>query len=322
MTSVISDYFKTLSERFGAGWNRFWYTPSDPATLALLRIGTGLMALYFVSSYSFDIVRLFGPQGMLPIETVTELRGDERGGFSYLNYFRLAPELYAVHAVGLAILVLFTLGLFTRITSVLALIVVLSYIHRGPVLTGIFEPILTMVMFYLCLGPCGAALSLDAWRAKKQTGDDISPPTFGATVSQRLVQVHLSVVYFMMAIGKIAELNDTWWLGEAVWWLMARPESRVIDLTGVLYNHPYLINAWTHGIVLFELTFAVLIWNRLARPLLLGIAVPMWIALALITGHTAFCMMMLVANLAFVEPAVMRAALARITGREAAPQAA
>ena len=38
MTSAISDYFKTLSDRFGNAWNRFWFTPSDPITLAVLLV--------------------------------------------------------------------------------------------------------------------------------------------------------------------------------------------------------------------------------------------------------------------------------------------
>jgi hypothetical protein len=63
--------------------------------------------------------------------------------------------------------------------------------------------------------------------------------------------------------------------------------------------------------VLFELGFALLIWNRAARPLLLALAVPMWLSLALVSGLTAFCAMMLVANLAFFAPSFLRSILGR-----------
>ena len=311
MGSAIRDYFTMLSDRFGGGWNRFWFTPSDPFSLAVLRIAAGLMAMWFLLSYSFDLQRLFGAEAMLPVELIDQL-GGERFGFSYLDYLHSAGELYALHAIGLAVVALFTLGLFARVTSVLTLVVVLSYIHRAPVLTGLFEPILTLVLFYLCLGPSGAVLSLDDLRRRSRAAEsNEAPHSWGATVATRLVQVHLSVIYFMMAFGKLAEPGDTWWLGDAAWWLMARPESRVIDLTGVLYDHSYLINAWSHAIVLFELIFSLLIWNRMARPLLLALAAPMWISLALISGQTAFCAMMLIANLAYVSPAVLRGALQR-----------
>ena len=42
-----------------------------------------------------------------------------------------------------------------------------------------------------------------------------------------------------------------------MWWLIARPESRLVDLTW-LYPTPKLIDLWTHAIVLFELGFPVL----------------------------------------------------------------
>ena len=87
--------------------------------------------------------------------------------------------------------------------------------------------------------------------------------------------------------------------------LIAKPESRAVDLTG-LAGAPYIINVWTLAIVLFELCFAFLIWNRLARPLLLGLALPIWIGTALLTGMTSWALMMLVANLAFASPTFLR----------------
>jgi hypothetical protein len=107
-----------------------------------------------------DLVRFFGAGGWLPVETMTEI---ERGGnaFSYLNYLSSPAELWTAHILGFVALVLFTVGLLTRVTSILALIVVLAYVHRAPVLMSQVEPVLTMILFYLCLGPSGAYLSVD-----------------------------------------------------------------------------------------------------------------------------------------------------------------
>ena len=95
-----------------------------------------------------------------------------------------------------------------------------------------------------------------------------------------------------------------------MWGLIAKPESRMFDLYG-LANHIYIINIWTFTIVAFELCFALLIWNRLARPLLLGLAVPIWIGTAILTGMTSWALIMLVANLAFVSPESLRNCLDR-----------
>jgi hypothetical protein len=99
-------------------------------------------------------------------------------------------------------------------------------------------------------------------------------------------------------------VDQPWWSGIAVWQLMGRPESRLVDLTGWFDGDDvgprlYALNLWTHAIVAFELAFGLLIWNRAARPLLLGLSVLMWSSLALILGDPAFCAIMLIAGLAF-----------------------
>jgi hypothetical protein len=115
------------------------------------------------------------------------------------------------------------------------------------------------------------------------------------------MQVHLAAFYLFMGLSKLA--GETWWAGEAVWWLLARTESRWIDLTG-LGSAMLLVNGWTHALVWFELAFGVLIWVRLARPILLGISLLAWGSLALITGMIDFCAMMLIANLCFLPAAL------------------
>jgi hypothetical protein len=86
-----------------------------------------------------------------------------------------------------------------------------------------------------------------------------------------------------------------------MWWLIARSDSRLVDLTW-LASHPYLINGWTQGVVILEIAFGLLIWNRFARPLLLAASVIHWILIGLVTGLLSFTAAMLVANLAFVAP--------------------
>jgi len=315
MISAILEYLADLAARFGKGWNNFWFQPSDPYALGLMRLLAGCVALYVVGSYSFDLLTFFGPSGILPVDLVQDLRDPNEMRFSYLNYFVQPGELYAVHAIGLAVVALFTVGLWTRVTSVLAWLVVLSYIQRAPVLTAQVEQVLVFVMFYLCLGPAGKAFSVDACLAQRKasavgTTYDSTGRYFSATIATRLIQIHVAVVYLMMGISKLAGVEEvpelTWWRGDAVWWLMVRPDTCLVDLSGIFAGHSYLINAWTHAIVLFELSFAVLIWNRTARPLLLALAIPMWLSLALITGLAPFALIMLIANLAFFSPEFLR----------------
>lgn len=340
--AAMREYLAELTESFGDGWNRFWFAPSDPATLSLLRIGAGLIALYVVLTYTPDLNEFFGSTGIVSAESLANLEQATRDGqrqlishqvreampreyaFSYFSYVHSSGMLYAVHFGGVAVLLLFTAGLLTRVTSVLALLVVLSYIHRGPLLTGHVEHVLAFVMFYLCLGPAGAEWSIDrALRVRRAAvqpvqlapapaagplGPNGTPLSSAATVSIRLIQVHLALLYALMAIGKLS--SEVWWDGLAVWWILARPEARLVDLTW-LHRFPMFVYLWTHAIVAYQAAFPVLIWNRLARPLLLALGIVVWGSLAPITGLIPFSLMMIVASLAFVPSEVVRGCLPR-----------
>lgn len=316
---AVSNYLHRLSESLSAGWNRFWFTPSDVISAGVLRILSGLLAFYYVLSYSGDLVRWFGPAGLLPARIVrqpeflgpTLLDGaslrEASFHLSYLSWIHDPWLLWIVHGLGLVVVALFTVGLFSRITNVLAVVVTLAYVHRAPMITGPLEPVLTMLLIYLCFAPTGACLSLDAWLRKRKEGaasaTDVPSPSWTTTISLRLIQLHLAGLVLVMGLSKLA--GETWWMGDAVWWLIAHTESRLIDLT-FLSGAPLVINAWTHGIVLFELVFPLLIWNRLARPLLLAGAVLVWVPLALVTGWLPFFAGLLVAATAFVPASSLR----------------
>ena len=219
------------------------------------------------------------------------------------------PELlWALHILGFVVLAAMTVGFLSRLSIVLSLGVVLSYVHRAPMITGPVEPILTMLLCYLCVGPAGSSLSVDRLLglgkpglASWLLGTGVDDSSWTANLSLRLIQVHLAGLYLMMGLTKLA--GGTWWDGTAAWWLIAHADSRIVDLTFV-HAYSYVLDILTHAIVLFEISFGVLIWNRLARPLMLLVAMPMWLLLAILSGQVAFCAAMLVANLAFVPPAV------------------
>ena len=45
------------------GWNRFWFTAVDPATLSVIRVCAGLMLFYTHLIWSFDLEAFFGVHG-------------------------------------------------------------------------------------------------------------------------------------------------------------------------------------------------------------------------------------------------------------------
>ena len=68
----------------------------------------------------------------------------------------------------------------------------------------------------------------------------------------------------------------------------------------------YALNLATHFIVYFELTFPVLIWTKIGRPVLLAISLVAWTVIILATGHLLFGLAMLATGLAFVPAERLR----------------
>jgi len=319
----MGNYFRTLTSNFGAGWTRFWFTPSDAIVLSLVRVLTALVALWWYLSLLHDLQTWFGPNGMFSLDVALQAReaSDARFAFSLFDYVHSASQLWVVYGLGIAALAMMLVGLFSRIATIVSFVFVLSIIHRAPVLARFVDDILPLLMFYLCLGPSGANFSIDAFlrrrRNEKAIGTSVSSApnivySSAATVAIRLMQIHLALIYGAMVIAQLQ--GAAWWQGTAVWWLMARPESRLVDLTGLSHMglaFEYLVNFLTHAIVLYELCFVFLIWNPLARPILLVLGALMWIGLALIGGSVSFAVIMLVANLAFLSPQTLRSCSGR-----------
>ncbi len=110
------------------GWDRFWFTPRDPATLGLIRILTGLIVFYSHLVWTSGLNSFLGTEGMLPAGYREAVYGQP--AWSHLDLFSSPATLWGVHLAGLVIVAIFTLGLWTRVTSVLVAMLVISYANR------------------------------------------------------------------------------------------------------------------------------------------------------------------------------------------------
>jgi hypothetical protein len=294
---LVRTYFAELTATIGAWWNRFWFTPRRAGMLGVLRALTGLLALYTVATYGPDLDRWFGPEGMLPVKMVRGLYDSHWSALDYLPPNMLWPAYWA----SLATIGLMTLGVGGRVVAVLATAATLSFFSRAPLLTGEFEPILALLMVYLCVGRAGDEFSLPALLRRRSAPTAYSlQPTASTTISIRLIQIHIAIVHLMMGWAQLAAPEGAWWSGEGLWLAATRPGMALVDL-GILKEHPRIVAAWSHLITLYLLAMPVLVWSRLARPLVLAVGVLVWLSLAVASGWLMFCLAMLVGLLAFVE---------------------
>ena len=71
-------------------------------------------------------------------------------------------------------------------------------------------------------------------------------------------------------------------------------------------HHELFVNFLTHTTVLWELTYPALVWPRWTRPLVIAVAVPLHLGIATCMGMITFGLAMLIGNLGFVSPGVVR----------------
>jgi predicted DCC family thiol-disulfide oxidoreductase YuxK len=326
----IASYFAELASEFQRGWLRFFFTPADPTPVGLIRVGTGLLAFWSLLVFGLDLQDFFGSRGWAEPAAIRALEGPLTWSFWFLVG---DPWLPAVWVLCLVVLGLFTVGLWSRLTSVLGWVIVVSTVRRVPIALFGFDQILSVLMLYLAAtGAGGQAVSLDRflrrWRQARalSTGgrgleragrpagrvrpdqSGVPAATVSANLTLRLIQLHLVVIYGMAGLAKLQ--GPSWWNGTSLWKTMTTGEFVVLDLTA-LAAWPLLINLLTHVSLALELLYPVLIWVRILRPMLLAGMAALHLGICVMSpGLTEFALAMLVANLAFVSGGWLRARVA------------
>lgn len=283
--------------RWWQALDRFWFSNRSPNMLGLIRIMTGLIALYSLGVWTFELSTFFGTDGLLPLTYRSELGAT--GAWSHLDWVASSPmNLLIVHIVGMLIMLAFTAGVFTRVTAVLAALVIIGYGNRSIGAGFGLDQILTFLCLYCAVGNSGGAFSVDRWLALRKDKSTLVSRDATTNIAIRLIQIHMCVVYFFAAIGKLQ--GNTWWTGEAVWLSMASYEYQQIDMTW-LANYLPLVSAMTLVSLFWELLYPALVWPRLTRPIMIALAVPLHLGIGICMGMMEFGLVMLVGNLAFVD---------------------
>jgi hypothetical protein len=245
------------ADRTADPWSRFWFAPVDPRPLVAVRILTAVLGLVLWSSYRGDVQAWFGPRGMLPADTVSAIRPP-----AAISLYDIAPTGPAVGtlfaATGVAF-VLLGLGILTAVAAPLAAVLWASLLNRGPMLAGPADDCLAVLLWCLVVA---------VWLP---------------SVARGLLQVHATVIAAAAAVAQLK--GDVWWNGTAAWWLSAREESRLVNLSGLFAAAEYAMNLVTHAIPVFEILFAAGLWFAATRPPAARAGLVAWPLIGLIGGQ-------------------------------------
>jgi len=325
--SDLADYLGGLAATTRRCWKAFFFTPADPTPLGLIRVVVGLLALWSLIVFGLDLHDYFGSSGWADPALIWQTQR-QRQPFAWSFWF-LVPDflLGPVWLACLAILGMYTVGLFSRVTAVLAWVIIVSTVRRVPIALFGFDQILSTLALYLgATFASGQAVSMDRflrrWRDARVVARSIRPagstggrrvtalepglpqPTIAANLALRLIQLHLVFIYAMAGLAKVQ--GPSWWNGMALWGTMTAGEFVTRDFTG-LAAWPLVLNVLTHASLAFELLYPILIWVPTLRPLMIAGAVALHLGIAIMApGLTEFGLAMIAANLAFFSGSWVR----------------
>lgn len=320
-------YLTGLARDTARGWSTFFFRPADPTAPGLIRLAVGALAFWSLLVYGLDLHAFFGSEGWADPDALRFVQGREKPlAWSFWN---LVPDaaLRPVWLVALGVLACFTVGLWSRVTAVLAWVILVSTVRRSPISQFGFDQAMTTWSFYLAVtGASGQAVSLDRFLGRwKQARAEVAPGrrrrdgrwtlpagvpsrTVSANLAIRLIQLHLCLIYGIAGLAKLQ--GGAWWNGLAIWGTLASGEFRLIDFTW-LAAYPWLLNAMTHGALALEVCYPALIWVTRLRPLYLAMVVSLHVGIGLTApGLTEFGLAMIAANLAFVPGPWLRSLVA------------
>src|SRR5262249_49300377 len=143
-----------------------------------------------------------------------------------------ARWIVASHVFFLCSMLLFALGLWTRLSGALAWVGAMCYVQRASSTVFGLDTMMMIALLYLNVGPSGAALSLDRWLQKRRARRLGEPepavePSRVANFAIRLTQVHFCIIYLATGTSKL--LGTSWWSGTALNLVLLNPSFAPMD---------------------------------------------------------------------------------------------
>ena len=296
---------RAWKERLGA----FFFPAESDTWLATLRIGLALQIILYALSLRNDWHYLLaaGAEALASRDLSEKILSLEsplvpRLGwlvalgtrFGLLEDTILAITWTCLLLVGLGLLI----GLFSRLSAIVAWFIHLCAAKSGGVLSYGVDNFMTIGLFYLILSPLPDHYSLDQrWRKLR--------PKDGQRLGffQRVLQLHLSVIYFSGGLTKC--LGSGWWDGSNIWRALIRPPSNIVA-PELLLHWKALLPIAGISICILETGYPFFIWYNRTRKIWLACICTMHVAIGITMGMYLFALIMIVLNAAAFGPSVVQ----------------
>jgi len=278
-----------------AGVSRLFLKPAAAETLGIFRIAVSTFAMVQLFVLLPDWKWLYGPGGLLPWEISEALNTNNTPSLMLLSnlmeHIHIAPNttLYIVTILYFISLAGLLAGFKTRVMGVTAWLTHIMLNTTAHFTAYGVETFLHIALFYCAVLPVGCSLSIDA--RKKQ----ITIPAYLITLSVRIIQLHLCIMYLACGIEKA--MGEQWWNGNAIWIALQQDQFHQID-TGWMAQVPVIPKLLCWGTLLTETLYPVAIFYKKTKKLWLISIISMHGFIAIFLGLQLFGSLMILLNLA------------------------
>lgn len=264
-----------------AAWNAFWFRAVDPVGLHRLRLLAGLVFLFWLLPFAGHVDEFFSMSGWFDARAFGEAAGVAKSYgedapvplWSVLYGCPTPAATRAVYGASIAVLVLFTLGLWPRVTALLTYLIVASF-TASPAIAYDADPLLLILSFYLMIGYLltGQGRPGLSWRDRLlgpkeaflfRRSPGPASESIGANLGLRLFQVHFALAMVASGLHKL-QFGD-WWYGVGYWFDLFRPfeatvaQVRALRPSASLYLN--LLSLAAYATIAWQVAFPAFAWR-------------------------------------------------------------
>lgn len=284
--------------RLREAWMQFFFAPQSPTPIAVFRVLYGACVSMTLILLHPEWLDWYGVHSWVTLQAMARIEPGVR-----LNLFTVMPQndtwIAAFFWIFLCFAVLLTIGLWTRVSSIVVFACLTSIQQRNLYILHGGDVFLRVSGFFLMFAPAGAALSIDRLVRvrRKLEGAEIEPR---APWAQRMIQFELALLYFASFLWKIK--GAPWINGTALFYVFQIHALRRFPLPAWT-QQLWILKLITWYTLALEFSLGVLIWFRPFRYPLLLLGLLLHLAIEYSLNIPMFEWDVLTAYVLFIDPA-------------------